>query len=177
MYAGSNFRINEILSAILRVQLTRLDGILSKLRAEKKMMREELADVSAFRFNPINCVEGDCGVTCGILFDTVAESESFASRLNEAGVGCGSPYYSGIHVYWNWEPVLQQRGSYHPMRDAYKLTDAKYEYSQDMCPKTKDILARTVYIGTSVTRSKDELMDVIAKVKQVAASVPAGAAV
>lgn len=176
-YAGSNFRINEILSAILRVQLTRLDGILAKLRAEKKLMREELADVSGFRLSPVNCVEGDCGVTLGLLFDTVAESESFASRLNEAGVGCGSPYHSGIHVYWNWEPILQQRGSYHPMRDAYKQTDVKYEYSEDMCPKTKDILARTQYIGTSIDRSKDDLMDVIGKIKNVASSTPAGVAV
>ena len=176
-YAGSNFRINEILSAILRVQLSRLDGILGELRAEKKLMREELADVRAFRLSPVNCVEGDCGVTLGVLFDTVAESQSFASRLSEAGVGCGSPYDSGIHCYWNWEPILQQRGSYHPMRDAYKQTDVKYEYSEDMCPKTKDILARTQYIGTSINRSKDDLMDVIATVKRVASSAPAGVAV
>lgn len=175
-YAGSNFRINEILSAILRVQLERLDGILAKLRAEKKIMREELADVSAFRLNPVNCVEGDCGVTLGLLFGTAAESRSFASRLNEAGVGCWSPYDSGIHCYWNWEPILQQRGSYHSMRDAFKQTDVKYEYSEDMCPKTKGILARTIYIDTSIDRSKDDLMDVIATVKNAASSVRAGVA-
>lgn len=174
-FAGSNFRINEILSAILRVQLTRLDGILGKLRAEKKLMREELAGVNAFRLSPVNCIEGDCGVTLGLLFDSVAESESFAARLNEAGVGCGSPYYSGIHVYWNWEPILQQSGSYHPMRDAYKQTSVKYEYSEDMCPRTKDILARTQFIGTSIDRSKDDLMDVIAKIKKVASSAAVGA--
>lgn len=176
-FSGWNFRINEILSAILRVQLTRLDGILAKLRAEKKIMMEELAGCSAFGFNPINCVEGDCGTTLGLLFETPSEAGAFASRANELGVGCGSPYYSGIHVYWNWEPILKQSGAHHPMRDAYKLTDAKYEYSEDMCPKTKEYLGRTIYLGTSVNRSKDDLMDMISRVKKAASAVPAGAAV
>jgi len=169
-FAGSNFRINEILSAILRVQLSRLDGILAKLRAEKRILMEELADVSAFAFNPINCIEGDCGTTLGLLFDSAEQANAFAARASELGVGCGSPYNSGIHVYWNWEPILRQRGAHHPMRDAYQLTDAKYEYSEDMCPRTKEYLARTMYLGTSVDRSKDDLMDLIACVKKAAAA-------
>ena len=36
-FAGTNFRINEVLSAILRVQLGRLDGILAALRREKRV--------------------------------------------------------------------------------------------------------------------------------------------
>lgn len=168
-FAGSNFRINEILSAILRVQLTRLDGILGKLRAEKKIMMEELADVSGFTFNPINCVDGDCGTTLGLYFASVEEANAFVERAGEFGVGCGSPYFSGIHVYWNWEPIMQQHGAHHPMRDAYQLTDVKYEYSEDMCPKTREILGRTVYLGTSVDRSEDDLMAMIAGVKKAAA--------
>lgn len=175
-FAGSNFRINEILSAILRVQLTRLDGILGRLRAEKRLMTQELDGVSGLRFNPVNCVDGDCGVTLGLLFESAEESRGFAKRLNEAGVGCASPYDSGIHCYWNWEPILSQSGSYHPMRDAYKQTAVKYEYSEDMCPRTRDILARTVYIGTSVNRSVDDLMGVIAAVKNAASSAPVCAA-
>lgn len=62
------------------------------------------------------------------------------------------------------------------MRDAYKQTDVRYEYSEDMCPKTKDILARTQYIGTSIDRSKDDLIDVIGKIKNVASATPVGAA-
>lgn len=169
-FAGSNFRINEILSAILRVQLSRLDGILTKLRAEKRILMEELADVSAFSFNPINCIEGDCGTTLGLLFDTAGEANAFAARAGELGVGCSSPYDSGMHVYWNWEPILHQRGAAHPMRDAYRSTDVKYEYSEDTCPRTKEYLARTIYIGTSVDRTKDDLMEVINRIKKAGAA-------
>jgi dTDP-4-amino-4,6-dideoxygalactose transaminase len=173
-FAGSSFRTNEILSAILRVQLSRLDGILGKLRAEKRIMMDGLADVSAFTFNPINCIEGDCGTTLGLYFESAEQAREFAAKAGELGVGCGSPYDSGIHVYWNWEPILQQRGSYHPMRDAYQLTDVKYEYSEDMCPRTKEYLARTMYIGTSVDRSEDALMDMIAILKKAADAMTTG---
>ena len=169
-FVGWNFRMNEILAAILRVQVTRLDGILAKLRAEKRLMMEELANETAFRLSPVNDIEGDCGVTLGMLFDTEAEARGFGSRLEELGVGCGSPYDSGIHVYWNWEPIMNQSGAHHPMRDAYKLTDVKYEYSTDMCPNTKNILARTICIDTSLNRSKDDLMSVIRRVKKAASS-------
>lgn len=176
-FAGWNFRINEILSAILRSQLARLDGILAKLRAEKKLMMAELADCSAFGFNPINCVEGDCGTTLGLFFASDEEARAFCTRAGELGVGCGSPYYSGIHVYWNWEPILKQSGAHHPMRDAYKLTNVKYEYSEDMCPKTKQYLGRTVYLTTRVDRSTDDLMDMISRVKQAAATMTVGVTV
>lgn len=175
-FVGWNFRINEILSSILRVQVTRLEGILSNLRAEKTIMMDELADCSAFTFNPVNDPVGDCGVTLGLYFESQDAANAFVTRAGEHGVSCGSPYNSGIHVYWNWEPILQQSGAHHPKRDAYKLTDVKYEYTKDMCPRTKEILGRTVYLGTSFTRSKDDLMDMISRVKQ-AADAPVGAAV
>lgn len=170
-FAGSNFRMNEILSAILRVQLSRLDGILAALRAEKRTMMEELASETAFTFNPINDIEGDCGSTLGLFFESEAAARAFMEKAGENGIGCGSPIDSGIHVYHRWEPILRQRGSYHPMRDAYKLTDVKYEYSEDMCPKTLKYLARTVYLGTGVNRPKADLMDVIGRVKKAASEM------
>ncbi len=174
-FAGTNFRMNEILSAILRVQLTRLDGILSRLRAEKRTLMQELDGCGGFRLSPINCPDGDCGVVLALLFDGAEDSRSFAQRLSEAGAGCWSPFDSGIHCYWNWEPVLNQAGSYHPMRDAFKQTDVKYEYSQDMCPRTKDILARTQYLNMSIDRSKDDLMDIAAAVKRAASGATVAA--
>jgi len=170
-FAGSNFRMNEILSAILRVQLTRLEGILSALRAEKRTMMEELANETAFTFNPINDIEGDCGSTLGLFFESEAAARAFMGKAGENGVGCGSPIDSGIHVYHRWEPILKQSGSYHPKLDAYKLTDVKYEYSEDMCPKTLEYLARTVYLGTGINRSREDLMGMIAGVKKSAAEM------
>ena len=58
-FSGWNFRTNEILTAVMRVQLRRLDGILDALRKEKKTLMDMLSDVSAFTYNPVNDPEGE----------------------------------------------------------------------------------------------------------------------
>jgi len=169
IFAGSNFRMNEILGAILRVQLTRLDGILAALRKEKRTMMSELEGESAFTFNPIHDVEGDCATTLALLFDSAAEARAFLEHLKADGIAADSPIDSGRHVYANWEPILEQRGAHHPGRDAYRLAAGPVAYSRDMCPRTLSNLERTVCIPASPTRSEQELADLIRCVKKAAA--------
>ena len=168
-FAGLNFRINEILSAMLRVQLTRLDGILAALRAEKRRMMEELANETAFSFNPINDADGDCGTTLALLFESPKGARSFLERLEKKGVSAWTPIDSDRHVYSNWEPVMEKRGAHHPARDALRLSKPPLTYSQDMCPVTLSVLERTVYLTTSPTRSEEELKGLIRCLRDAAA--------
>ena len=168
-FAGLNFRMNEILSAILRVQLTRLDGILSALRAEKRRMMEELASKTAFSFNPINDADGECATTLALLFESAERVRGFLEHLKEAGVSAYSPIDSDRHVYVNWEPLMEKRGAHHPARDPLRLPGPVPEYSPDMCPTTLSILERTVYLSTSPTRSEEDLKNLLARVKEAAA--------
>ena len=66
IFAGWNFRFNEILSSILRVQLTRLDGLLDGLRADKRQIREGLEGCGGFTFNRVNDPAGECAVTLSV---------------------------------------------------------------------------------------------------------------
>lgn len=168
VFAGLNFRMNEVLSAILRVQLTRLDGILEALRREKRILMSELDGVSAFRFNPVHDLEGDCATTLALLFDSKDEARAFLAAMKEEGVALGSPIDSGHHLYVNWKTILEKRGAHHPGRDPYKLCGYDVPYSKDMCPRTLEFLARTVYISTAVDRSDADLMALIKTVKKVA---------
>jgi len=170
-FAGMNFRTNEILAAIMRVQLTRLDDILEALRAEKRFLVEELRDCAAFTLSPVRCVEGDCASSLALLFDSPKEAEAFVAALKELGVGAMSPINSGRHVYSNWSPILEKRGSHHERLNPYNYPDVKVEYAPDMCPRTLDILARTVDLSTSPTRSKDESAEVVKKVRQAAEKI------
>lgn len=170
-FAGSNFRINEILSAILRVQLARLDGILDALRAEKRALMRELAGESAFVFNPIHDEDGDCGTTLALLFETASRARAFLEHLKDEGIPADCPLDSGRHVYAKWEPVLEQRGAHHPGRDAFRLAAVPVAYSADMCPRTLSNLERTVCIATSPTRSTRDLDELIRGVKKAAARV------
>jgi dTDP-4-amino-4,6-dideoxygalactose transaminase len=166
-FAGWNFRINEILSAILRVQLTRLDGMLEAMLTEKRLIIDALNGAGPFTFNPIHDVEGDCGTTVALMFDSEATTRRFLAGLDEAGVSADTPIDSGRHVYTNWEPVLNQHGAHNPAFDAYKLAPEPTTYSKDMCPRTLDVLSRTAYLHTNPTRDRKELDAMIAKVRGV----------
>ena len=168
IFAGLNFRINEILSAILRVQLTRLDPMLDAMLTEKRTLINALSGAGPFTFNPINDVEGDCGTTLALLFEDEATNRRFIAGCHEAGVRADTPIDSGIHVYSRWEPVLKQRGSHHPAFDAYKLAEEPVSYSEDMCPTTLELLARTAYLYTDPTRTRADLDAMIAKLEGVA---------
>ncbi|MDD4774697.1 MAG: DegT/DnrJ/EryC1/StrS family aminotransferase, partial [Eubacteriales bacterium] len=142
-FCGSQYRISEITGTVIRAQLKKLDGILADLRKNKALLMSELSDV--LDFIPSHDPEGDCATTMAVRFETKEAARSFGSA-----VGGTLPINTGKHVYTNWTPVMNKRGAFHPLMDPYKMEanrDLNHNYTPDMCPRTLDLLARTVYIS------------------------------
>ena len=165
-FAGVNYRIHEISSAILRVQLSRLDNILASLRREKEIMKRQLASEKGFIFSPVYDERGDCATNLALFFESEERARSLVNRLKESGIPAKVPLDSHRHVYASWDPILEKRGAHHPGCDAFKLSPRCPTYSNDMCPRTIEILGRTVLLETSATRVEDELRLFIANVKE-----------
>lgn len=145
IFVGMQLRADEVMGAILRVQLRRLDGILSDLRRIRKRFEQELADLSGLRLAPNNDPDGDCGVVVAFQFDSEAEARAFARET-----GGWLPIDSGKHVYSNWEPLLQKRIMHHPDMNPFnhpRNQGLRTDYTPDMCPRTLDILKRTVFLS------------------------------
>ncbi|MBR6426220.1 MAG: DegT/DnrJ/EryC1/StrS family aminotransferase [Clostridia bacterium] len=160
LFSGANMRSNEITGAILRVQLTRLDDILSHLRGHKRKLMDMLKDVPGIRFNRSNDINGDCGTWIPFIFDTVEQAEKF-----EHAVGGSRPINTGKHVYENWVPILEKRGAHCDAMNPYRFplnAGLNMDVSRDSCPKILDYLSRTVYIGTSYDMS-DEYLESVAE--------------
>lgn len=144
-FCGNEYRTNELAAAVLREQLKKLDGILSDLRRNKKALTDALA--GDFRFIHSNDIAGDCGTTAAFSFNTEEEARRFATA---DGINGALPIDTGKHVYTHWAPVLEKRGAFHPLADPFKMEanrNLNHRYAADMCPKTLDILSRTVYVG------------------------------
>ena len=163
LFCGSEFRTNEISSAILRIQMQRLDGILSDLRRNKRIMMEQLADKCTFI--PSYDIEGDCGTTLAIRF---ADADKAAAFATAEGIGGTVPINTGKHVYCNWTPIMNKVGALHPLMDPFKMEanrDIVPDYRADMCPKTLDLLSRTVYIPVNPDWTDAELAAKIAAIR------------
>lgn len=153
LFCGNEYRANEVSAAILRVQLQRLDGILSDLRRNKKYLLDALADLCTPL--PSHDIQGDCGTTLAITFDSAEEASSFAEA-----VGGTVPINTGKHVYRNWTPIMNKVGALHPLMDPFKMEanrDFVPDYHENMCPRTLDLLSRVVYISVSPDWTKEEL--------------------
>ena len=160
-FCGSEYRTNEIASAILREQLKKLDVIITDLRKNKKYLMDNLAPFC--NFIKSNDIDGDLGTTVGILFDTVDAAEKFGEAY-----GVMPTIHTKKHVYSDWKPILEKRGALNPLMDPFKMEankDIIPDYKPDMCPRTIDLLSRVVYVEVNPDWTKEEMNAKIDAVK------------
>src|SRR5437667_4719217 len=61
-FAGWNFRASEIQGAVARVQLTRLDGLLERMRAKQAHLAERVSHLPGLALRRANDAGGDAGI-------------------------------------------------------------------------------------------------------------------
>lgn len=145
LFAGTNFRVSEIQSAILNVQLGRLDGILKTLRARRAAMAGILAKAQSFRLSASNDADGSCGTHLPLLFKSEKAACDFVAR-HKAVCWVFRPFDTGRHVYSNWEAILKQT-THHPKWNPWQMARRKIKQTANGCPRTLDILKWTVVVG------------------------------
>ena len=148
IFMGTQMRTNEVTAAIMRVQLKRMDGIIEDLRRVKATMMEKLSGNELFDFAPSNDIKGDLGTTLPLQFKDRAVARKFADAINGKinGILVAD---SGKHIYYNWTPLMEHRGSHCEATNPYNLAENKdlnMEYSHDMLPVTIDIIERTYHV-------------------------------
>ena len=171
VFLGFQFRTTEITGAILRMQLQRLAGMLNDLRRIRARFIAELKGHPGIRFAPSNDPKGDCGVVVSFQYESEAVARSFAKAED---VGGWLPIDSGKHVYSNWEPILKHRIGIHPGMNPYRMPKNKglrLNYTKNMCPRTLDILKRTVFISLHPDWTEAQVRARIAACRKAGASL------
>ncbi|MBE6973413.1 MAG: aminotransferase class V-fold PLP-dependent enzyme [Ruminococcaceae bacterium] len=167
-FCGTEFRSNELCAAVMNMQLDKLDDILHDLRANKKYMMDALKD--QYQFAPSNDIAGDCGTTIPFRFESEEKARAFANAesIVAAGIKCTLPIDTGKHVYRHWAPIIEKRGACHPLMDPFKMEanlPITPNYTEDMCPKSLDLLARTVYVHVNPDHTTAEMDARIAAIR------------
>ncbi len=149
VFAGWNFRANEIQGAMLRVQLRKINGLLRSTRAQRARIMKAVANHPKLRSIKHNDLQGACSTIAGLRFRDEERARAFMDRLGQEGQDSWTPIDSGRHVYSNWEAIMGRAGSYHRALDAFRRPEnkmSKARYEPDMCPNTLEILRRTVFL-------------------------------
>jgi len=164
IFLGLQFRASEIMGAIMRVQLKRLDKILKDLRKNKKRIMEGLENISGFEFAPSNDIEGDCGVMIPFRF----ENENIAKKFAEIA-GAYRPIDSGKHVWFDWKPVIEKRIWHKSSLNPYNLPENKNlrcSFTKEMYPKSIENLSKTVFISVNPDWKEKDIKEKIKFLKK-----------
>ena len=158
-FAGLNFRATEISGAILNGQLERIDEMLDRMRAHKRTLLKVGQDAGLTSIVN-NSLDYECGTHLGFVFDSEEKARAFVGRMKPLGGRAFLPIDTGRHVYTRWDPILRKQGAHHPALDPFNLPENRalnIEYSADMCPKSLDILSRSVLIGMHPDNDKEKV--------------------
>jgi dTDP-4-amino-4,6-dideoxygalactose transaminase len=170
-FVGLQFRASEIMGAILREQLKRLDGILDDLRCIGKRFDDELSNIENLRFAPSNDPEGDCRVVVAFQFDDEKTARTFAQS---EGVGGALPADSGRHLFYNWDALIEGRIGHHDAMNPLnhpRNADLRRDFSPESCPRTRDITGRTVFVHVNPDWTSEQVDEKIAACRNAARSL------
>jgi dTDP-4-amino-4,6-dideoxygalactose transaminase len=137
-FAGWNFRASELQGAVARVQLTRLDGLLDRMRANQRRLAERVEALPGLALRRPNDDGGDAGICLIAFAATPALATEAVEALKAEGVlamRIYDPSFPDLHIYPYWAPVLahlNEKGA--PAPD---------------CPRTLELLERTIHVDLS----------------------------
>ncbi len=159
-FPGWNFRASELQGAVARVQLTRLDGLLERMRANQAWLAERVSELPGLTLRHSNDDDGDAG----ICLVTYARDAALANRAVEALKAEGveamviySPDVVDLHVYPYWQPIL----------DAISEAGGP---APD-CPRTLDLTGRAIHIDVSPLNGAADLEEIALAFTKVASSI------
>ena len=153
LFPGVNYRMNEISGAILRVQLKRLDGLISKMRYNKSRIKNAIGNIRGLEFRRLNDTEGDTGLVLIFFLHDPDITGRFADALKAEGIAASSMHNKSVpdwHIYSHWEMILNkwtatQEGCPYTC-DYYLKKGGKVQYSPEMNPNTLQYLQRSIHI-------------------------------
>jgi dTDP-4-amino-4,6-dideoxygalactose transaminase len=146
-FPGMNFRMAEITGAIGRVQLSRLDDLLGRMRAHKAVLRGALEGTGRVELRRVT--DPDEAATALIFFvANPRQARRLTDALRAEGVGARVLYVDGEHdwhVYACWRDVLAKR-TWNRQGYPFSMARRGIDYRVDMCPRSLELLRRAVHL-------------------------------
>ena len=153
-FTRENYRQSQVHAAIGIAQLRKLDMIIRSLRENRDRIIAGIRKSGKFRIVPSADPKGEAGTSIVLMFNNAKEAEKAGSALAGAGISSGrlySPRLRDWHTYPYWEHIIGKKTI---TKEGCPFTCSFYKgklprYSADMCPRTSDILGRSVAIWVS----------------------------
>lgn len=168
IFLGQNYRMTEITGAIGCAQLAKLDGMIQKFRALKKIITDGIKDIPGIQLVRVNDVDGECGCTTMFTLPSKEKRIEFNEALQAENI-YNFCLYNGEPIYM--VPQLLNKKTVDKNGFPFNQFDEEIVYTPDMCPVAVDLMARTLSITIGVEHTEQEAHDIVAGIKKVAAAI------
>jgi len=152
LFCGENYRMSELQGAVAKVQIGKLDRLLRAYRKSKSRILEAIEPRPGLAHQRVPDPKGDAGIDLIMFLPTPQIAKQAVAAMQAEGVPAGSIYDKTVrdwHIYTNWEHVLERKAV---AADGlpWSAVPAKQlpKYSPDMCPRTLDLLSRSIHVNT-----------------------------
>jgi dTDP-4-amino-4,6-dideoxygalactose transaminase len=159
-FPGWNFRASELHGAVARVQLTRLDGLLERMRANQRRLVERIESLPGLTLRHPNDDGGDAGICLVAFAATAALATEAVDALKAEGVPAMriyDPTVPDLHIYPYWAPVLT-----HLEQAGRQAPD---------CPRTLELLERTIHVDLSPLLDEHDVDELALALEKVARGI------
>lgn len=167
---GRGVRIDELRSAILRVQLRKLEGTIERMRHSKGRIVQQLASRPELTLRRLADPAGDTGGFLLTIFPDEATARAVNQRLRGHGIVTTDPDTSnviladyGMHIYSNIPGLVQKIGTDNngsPWTLA-ENRDSVYSYNRGACPRADGLFGRTQMLAIPSCLTRDDEDDII----------------
>ncbi len=143
-----------------RVQLSRLDGLLRRMRANHARLTEQIGALPGLTLRRANDDGGDAGIALVAFAADAGRARVAVAALNAEGVlaiQIYAPETPDLHVYPFWAPVL--------------TAIAEAGGDPPDCPRTLDLLERSIHIDISPLCDDQDLDEIAFAFEKVATQV------
>ncbi len=172
LFAGENYRMSELQSAVAYAQIKKLGNIVENLKNNYKKIVSNLKLPEGVRTLKDNDPDGGCRYVLGLLWQDHQLAEAAKKALEAEGIW-GSTHDTNVrdwHVYKYWEHILEKKTA---TKEGCPYTCPYYkgkiqDYSSDMCPRTLDYLSRSLFIGISPAFTEQECNQIAEGINKVA---------
>ena len=169
---GINFRMPELLAAVMLVQLRRLEGLLEAMRQRKQMLVEGMAaavKAKGVRFQQSHDPNGDASVALIFFMESPEQARQTAAALDAENIPAGviyKPESIDYHIYAHWTPIVEQR-TWTPDGGPWCWAHRKVNYTPEECPRSLNLLSRAVHIDVNPLLSSSDIEETVEGINKV----------
>ena len=167
---GMNFRITELHSAVGLAQLEKVGRVVASRNRLGGRLSEGIEHLDGIVPAPVTP-----GATHSYwsypMRVTGYSNETFARALNAEGIGASAGYI-GDPIF-QCSAALAEHRTYGTSRFPFfsPYTDRTFEYADDMCPRTRELLGQLVMLSFNEQYTDGDIDDVAGAVRKVASAL------